>query len=65
MNWHACVEGKYQHIFLEVAEPFKFQGRLVHWRSICSRAFCFDEPIENEKLKKCEFCEEKKKDFPD
>lgn len=59
MTWAAIDNGTYAHVFTKLDKPFKLQGRLVQWASICSRAFAFEAPQPNAKKKKCRYCVDK------
>lgn len=59
MVWLVVEGGKYQHLFDKLKSPFKMQGKLVRWASICGRSFAIKEPQPNPKRKKCVYCKEK------
>jgi len=56
MTWAAIEDGTYQHIFTKLDNPYKMQGQLVSWASICGRSFAIEEPQPNPKKKKCAYC---------
>jgi len=59
LMWAVIETGMYQHIFTKLDKPYKMQGQLIQWASICGRSFAIKEPQPNPKKLKCIYCEGK------